>query len=416
MARWESIWALPAAPREEGKRRLPIDAVANAAFWPVALALIVHRVFVLAINGHYTDDFSTVHSALRRFLEGVPVYNENYSYVDPHYLYNPGATLLLSPLALGANITLDRFLFICLNALAIVAGLALLTRLFGFSLRSCVWPASIALAFLTESVRNTLIFANINGVLFLALAAFLWLLVRERLWAAGLVIGLAILVKPIFAPLLFLPLVKAQWPTILGGTAVPVAFNAVAWPIIPGASDYLSRTVPYLGIVRDYSNNSIRGMAIYFGFSPAATLSLLGLIALFVALGVIFLLRYRYADPVMWLSTTSSLLLTGVFLLSSLGQMYYSMLLFPLLFTVFSHVSAAHNPVTWLGAYLALTPDNWASNRWLDVMGWFQTFHATAGWALIVVGISVSSIVWYRAADAYRRPPLSPLPQLPGQP
>ena len=63
--------------------------------WPLAVILIVHRLFVLARTGSVTDDFTTVWSAARRFVDREPVYNEIYEHVDPHYLYNPGATLLL---------------------------------------------------------------------------------------------------------------------------------------------------------------------------------------------------------------------------------------------------------------------------------------------------------------------------------
>src|SRR5699024_6872913 len=136
-----------------------------------------------------------------------------------------GATLLLAPRGMVPGFELARMGFVLVNGAAIIAALALLTRLFSFSLRSLVWPAAITLAFLTESVRNTLVFSNINGVLLLALVGFLWLLLRDRLWAAGLVLGLAILVKPMFLPLLFLPLVKLQWRAVLGGLAVPVIFN-----------------------------------------------------------------------------------------------------------------------------------------------------------------------------------------------
>ena len=100
------------------------NKVANAAAWPIAVLLIVHGVLILAANGSVTDDFSTVYAAVRRFVDGTPVYNETYQHVDPHYLYNPGATLLLSPLGLIDDPTVARTLFVLANAGAIVAALA----------------------------------------------------------------------------------------------------------------------------------------------------------------------------------------------------------------------------------------------------------------------------------------------------
>ena len=101
--RLENLWVartpLTDPATTPGKlRRTPFDRVGRAVAWPLAVVLALHRVFVLALNGSVTDDFTTVHSAVRRSLDGVPVYNEIYHHVDPHYLYNPGATLLLTPL------------------------------------------------------------------------------------------------------------------------------------------------------------------------------------------------------------------------------------------------------------------------------------------------------------------------------
>lgn len=381
-------------PLGQRPRRLRADRIGNAVFWPLAAFLVMHRVFILAFNGAVTDDFSTVYNALRRFLDGVPVYDQNYHHVDPHYLYNPGATLLLSPIGMIPDYDLARTLFILANAAAIVLALALLTRLFGFSLRSLVWPATITFAFLTESVRNTLTFSNVNGLLLLALAAFLWLLLTERLWAAGIILGLAILIKPMFAPLLFLPLVKAQWQTLVGGLAIPVGFNLLAWPLVPAAGDYLSELVPYLGEVRDYANGSLAGMAVYFGMPAVLQTFWFLLFALIGVVGGLTLLRWRYTDPLLWATSTAGLLLTGVFFLSSLGQMYYSMMLFPWILTVVLRHSVFHNWLAWVAAFLFLSPAAWNSQHLVDISRWVTFFGPTIGWALLIVVTAVMAVSW----------------------
>ncbi|MEJ5996881.1 glycosyltransferase family 87 protein [Corynebacterium sp. H130] len=389
------LW-VSSAPSQarDGVRRTPWDLVANVALWPVAVMLVLHRVFVMAINGSVTDDFSTVYYALRRFHDGVPVYNETYHFVDPHYLYSPGATLFLSPLGLQTDFDTARTIFIITNALAIVAALGVLTRLFSYSLRSAIFPFSVVVAYLTEAVQNTLVFSNINGVLLLALASFLSLLYHDKRWAAGLVLGCAILIKPIFAPLLFLPFVKAQWQTVLSAISIPVAFNLAAWPVVPQASDYVTRTMPYLGLTRDFANSSLPGIALYFGMPEWQEKFWFLMFAALIVAGLIGLLRLRYSEALLWLACTSSLLLAGVFFLSSLGQMYYSMLLFPLLFTALLPRSPMHNPVAWLAAYGFLTYDNWNSKEWIDTGRWFTYLLPTTGWALILIVISVTAVVW----------------------
>ena len=87
------------------------DAIFRLILWPIAALIVAHRVCVLAANGHITDDYTTVFLALRRFWDGIPVYSENYSFVDPHYLYNPGATMILSPLALVGHVAVARMVF-----------------------------------------------------------------------------------------------------------------------------------------------------------------------------------------------------------------------------------------------------------------------------------------------------------------
>ncbi|MEJ6012436.1 glycosyltransferase family 87 protein [Corynebacterium sp. H127] len=386
----------PTAPQERPAkpRRTPVDLWGNYALWPIAVFLVFHRVFVLAVNGSVTDDFSTVYYALRRFHEGVPVYNETYHFVDPHYLYSPGATLFLSPLGLQTDFTVARTIFIVLNALAIICALGLLTRLFGYSLRSLIFPGAIVGAFLTEAVRNTLVFSNINGLLLLALVGYLSLLYRDRRWAAGVVLGVAILIKPIFAPLLFLPFVKANWQTIVSALAIPVFFNVLAWQFVPQAGDYVTRTMPYLGEVRDFANSSLPGIATYFGMPNWQEKFWFLVFAFIVIIGLLALLRYRNSQPLLWLVCTSSLLFAGVFFLSSLGQMYYSMLLFPLIFTVLLPRSPMRNPIAWIAAYGFLTADNWNSVEWIDTGRWFTFLLPTVGWALILVVISVTAVMW----------------------
>ncbi|AZA11564.1 glycosyltransferase family 87 protein [Corynebacterium gerontici] len=372
------------------------DARANMALWPIAIMVVLHKIFVFGANGATTDDYSTVYNALRRAITGVPIYSENYDSVVPHYLYNPGATLLLMPLAWTDNLSAARLLFIILNGVCIVLGLWLLARLFGFGNRSCVIPASIALAFMTESVGNTLAFSNINGMLFFALVSYLWAVLRNKKVAAGVILGFMILIKPVFAPLLFIPLVLVWWQPFVAVAAVVIGFNLPAWFILPGTNEYLTRTVPYLRIVRDYSNSSLRGMGVYFDTPSWIIVPLWLGFAVLALFGLAALLRWRNSDGLLWLCTTSSLLLVSAFFLSSLGQMYYSMMLFPLLFTVFLPRSAMHNPLAWLAVYLFLSPSEWYSMfwDWLNVSRFFELFRATYGWGMLIIVISVSALVW----------------------
>ena len=390
--RLDNFWTAPApqgAPTESATRTLsPAARATRAGAWPLAVLLIIHRVFVLARQGSPTDDFTTVWAATRRFVERVPVYNEVYHYVDPHYLYNPGATLLLSPLGLSADPNAVRPLFILANALAIIAALAWCTRLAGRSLRGPVFPIALGLAFATEAVTNTLVFSNINGILLLALTAFLASYRARRFILAGIVLGLAILIKPMFAPLLVLPLMQLQLRTVLAGITVPVLLNAIAWPLTPGAGDYFGRLVPYLGTTRDYANSSLAGFAVFFGMPGWLHGLCFVIFAAAVAVAVLGLARWRFTDEWLWLTCSTAVLLAGVCLLSSLGQAYYTMMLFPAAFTALHKASPFHTGTVWLGLLLCVSPLRFDA----EVMGltgrWLGTFLPTAGWAIFLVAVA----------------------------
>lgn len=392
MNAYRSAWSSPAP---EGPQRW--RAISNAFLWPLALLLVFHRIFAVALPGTVTDDFTTVWSAARRFVLREPVYNEVYHHVDPHYLYNPGATLLLSPLGLVDNMGAIRALFILVDAACIIGGLAWLTRLAGREISSPVFPGAVALAFATEAVTNTLGFSNINGILFLGLVAFLPGLLtegRSSSWAAGMVLGLCILVKPMFAPLLLLPLLRLDWRALAGGIAVPVLFNVVAWPLTPGARDYIDIVAPYLKQTRDYANSSLAGAAVYFGMPGWLHAALFVVFAVAVLAAVVALARFRYTAPWVWAATTAAVLLAGVCLLSSLGQAYYSMMLFPAVFTLSSRLSVFRSPAAWVGIILCLSPLSWVADGHYLAGRWLDTFLPTAGWAIFIV----AAAAWATAA------------------
>ena len=128
--RFDKVWSahspltsgVDLAPSDHGWQSSPrFSKILTAAAWPLAILLVIHRTFITAFNGTATDDFSTVYNALSRALAGSPVYEQAYHHVDPLYLYNPGATLLLLPIRIIDNFEAARYIFIVANSLAIIA-------------------------------------------------------------------------------------------------------------------------------------------------------------------------------------------------------------------------------------------------------------------------------------------------------
>lgn len=376
--------------------------VVRTALWPIAIMSIIHRSYVLTTNGYITDDWAPVYWALRHFRYHEPVYTDVFTEVDPHYLYPPGGTLLMSPFAYIESIFAARNWFIVLNTLAIIAACVLIVRLFKFRLSSPALPALLAAAFVTESVTNTLVFTNINGCILLLEALFFrWLLDGRvsREWLAGIAIGLSLTVKPVLAVLLLLPLLNRQWRALVTAVGVPLALNAVAWPMVVDRGNFIYRTLPYILSTRDYFNSSVLGNGIYYGL-PMWLIAALRV--LFVALAAVSLwLLYRYyrtRDQLMWMLTSSGVLLIASWLVLSLAQGYYSMMVFPFLMTVVLPNSVLRNWPAWLATYGFLTLDRWLMWRWPTTGRFLEYMKITYGWSLMLV--VVFCVLYFRYLDA----------------
>ncbi|WP_237172801.1 glycosyltransferase family 87 protein [Prescottella equi] len=360
--------------------------VINFVMWPLAVMTVIHRIVVKAVNGSITDDYAPVYNAALAFLNRQDVYTANFNSVDPHYLYPPSGTMLLAPIAI-LDPEKSRWLFILANAIAVIIALFVLLKMFDLAWNSIAAPILIFAAFSTETVSNTLIFSNINGLILLAEVAFLALLLRRRdLWA-GTAIGLTFAIKPILAPLLLLPLVRGQWKVFVTAVGIPLVLMAVAWPLAADPMAFIEHTFPYLMESRDYFNSAIVGNGTYFGLPVAMIWALRIAFAAMGAVSLWLLYRYYRHDELFFVTTTAGLLMVGSFLLLSLGQMYYSMLLFPLLMTVVLRNSVMRNWPAWLAAYGFLSADTWFSSRFVEEGRAVEYLKPTYGWSLLLIVI-----------------------------
>jgi len=375
--------------------------VVRSVLWPIAIVSVIHRSYVLGTNGYITDDFGPVYRAVSNFRRGLDIYNEHYDQVDPHYLYPPGGTLLLSPFGY-LPVTAARYWFITINTIAIVVAAYFLLRLFKYTLASAAAPALLLAMFCTESVTNTLVFTNINGCMLLCEVLFLrWLLDGKvnNQWLAGVAIGLTLVIKPSLAPLLLLPLLNRQWRALVTAFGVPLLFNVAAWPLVSDPAGFIRNTVPYIFSARDYFNSSIVGNGVYYGLPTWLILSLRIVFGL-LAVGSLWLLYryYRDRDPLFWMLTSSGVLLIGSFLVLSLGQAYYSMMLFPFLMTVVLPNSVLRNWPAWLAIYGFMTMDRWLLIYWVTTGRYLEYMKITYGWSLMLV--VVFCVLLFRYLDA----------------
>jgi arabinofuranan 3-O-arabinosyltransferase len=375
--------------------------VLRSILWPIAILSVIHRSYVLATNGYITDDFAPVYRAVVNFKLGLDIYNEHFNHVDPHYLYPPGGTLIMAPFGY-LPVDASRYWFLFFNTLAIVLAAYFLLRLFKFSLASVAAPALLLAMFCTENVTNTLVFGNINGcVLLLEVLFFRWLLDgnKNHEWWAGVAIGLTLVVKPLLAPLLLLPLLNRQWRALVTAFVVPLVFNIVGWQLVKDPMSFVTRTLPYIFSTRDYFNSSILGNGVYYGL-PMWLILLLRFVFAALAVASLWLLYryYRERDPLFWMLTSSGVLLVASWLVLSLGQGYYSMMLFPFLMTVVLPNSAIRSWVAWLAIYGFMTMDRWLLGHWPSTGRALEYLKITYGWSLILV--VVFAVLYFRYLDA----------------
>ena len=375
--------------------------VLRTILWPLAILFIIHRSYVLATNGYITDDYGPVYRAVSNFRRGLDIYNEHFDYVDPHYLYPPGGTLLMAPFGY-LPVDASRYWFIFFNTVAMIIAAYLLIRLFKFTVTSVAFPALLAAMFCTEAVVNTLVFANINGIiLLLEVLFFRWMLDGKsgHQWWAGVAVGLSLVVKPLLAPLLLLPLLNRQWRVLVTAVAVPLVFNLAAMPLVADPMNFYWKTLPYIFSARDYFNSSILGNGLYYGL-PMWLIVLLRIIFGLLAVGALWLLYryYRTRDPLFWFMTSSGVLLIASWLVLSLGQAYYSMALFPFLMTVVLRNSVIRNWPAWLAVYGFLSADKWLLQYWPTTGRALEYLRVTWGWSLMLA--VVFAVLYFRYLDA----------------
>ncbi len=376
--------------------------VIKFALWPLAIMTVIHRVFIRAVDGDITDDFNPVYQAALAFLNRQPVYTANFDSVDPHYLYQPSATLLLSPLAV-IDPERSRWLFIIASTVAILLALYILLRIFGYRLDFVAAPALLLAAFVSETVTNTLVFTNFNGFVLLGEVAFIGYLLKRKDLSAGVAMGLTLAIKPMLAPLLLLPLMTRQWKVFITAIAIPVVTMAIAWPLSVDPMNFIDRTLPYLLQTRDYFNSAVVGNGLYYGLPDLLVLAIRAVLGIMVLVSLWLLYRYCREDRLFFFATASGVILTAHWLLGSLGQMYYSMMLFPLLMTVVLRNSVIRNWPAWLAIYGFMNADRWLSGRWIEPGRALDYLRTTFGWALLIVVVFGVLVGRYLAARQDRR-------------
>ena len=163
--------------------------------------------------------------------------------------------------------------------------------------------------------------------------------------------------------------------------------------------NFVTETLRYIVTTRDYFNSSIAGNGLYYGLPTWLILLLQLTFAVLAVLSLWLLYKYyRTRDPLLWMMTSSGVLLITSFLVLSLGQGYYSMMLFPFLMTVALRNSVIRNWPAWVAIYGFMSVDKWLLGHWPSTGRFLEYMKVTYGWCLMLIVVFV--VLYFRYLDA----------------
>lgn len=124
----------------------------TVGLWIIAIVAVLAT--VSSSIHEYTDDFNNVYQSLRNFVTGENVYWEDYyGNNDPHYLYSPAATVILSPFALIGHYGMAHVVFSGINAACVVGAVILMFKYLGMRLDDWKLPTALLMMFVTANVQ-----------------------------------------------------------------------------------------------------------------------------------------------------------------------------------------------------------------------------------------------------------------------
>ncbi|WP_406332304.1 glycosyltransferase family 87 protein [Streptomyces sp. NBC_00203] len=337
-------------------RRAPRHACAV-----LAAVLCLRVVNVARATSDGGMDNAIVVRAARTWLDGGS------PYADPHFLYLPGAVLAAVPQALLPLSALRVLVPLTVTAL-LVAGWACALRVHEISWRSrfaVLGLTALALGFAPFGHLVTL--GNWTVTAAAALPLGLLCAVRGRWVLAGAVIGTAIVLKPLLAPMALLFVLARRWRGLAALVLVPAVVSGGAALLMPDPAGFVTRTLPFL--LRGH-DNFVR----QYEASPGAVLTRLGVpqgaaasLALAAAGAGVWCAyrRWNRADPgPLRLVETAATLMLSAFLVSRPSYDHYLLVVLPLLLAGVPHPgSVARSPWFWLALLPQVPGFSWP---WLE--------------------------------------------------
>ncbi|MGW0530820.1 glycosyltransferase family 87 protein [Streptomyces sp. NPDC003032] len=308
-------------------------------------------------------------------------------YADRHFLYLPGAVLAAVPQALLPT-AVARFLVPAGVTAGLVAGWVCALRLYEVSWRSRFAAYGLLGLVLGFAPFGHLVeLGNWTVASAVALPPALLLVCRGRWVAAGVVIGAAVAVKPLLAPVVLLFVFAGRWRGLGAAVAVPAVVSLGAALVMPDPAGFFTRTLPFLlrgddAFVRLYEASPAAVLA-RLGVPPSAAALLAGSAA---AAGVwCAWRRWRRGDagPSRGVECATMLMLSA-FLVSRPSYDHYLLVVLPLLLAgVLTAGAPGRSPWFWVALVPQVPGFTWP---WLEP-GTRRAFKDAATLCLLAVTV-----------------------------
>jgi arabinofuranan 3-O-arabinosyltransferase len=234
---------------------------------------------------------------------------------------------------------------------------------------------------------------NVNGLMLALQCGFLVAAASGRWNLAGWLLGGALAVKPVLAPLVLVPLLWGHWGSAIRAVCLPAAAALAGLALTAGRSDFFDLTVPHL-MQGKAESASIMGVADAWGAPDQLALLLrLAVVALAV---VLVRLRLRGGDRgVSALVDVSSILLLAAFLIASYSWTTYVLYLIPLFLAVALALSWMPAWGLWAGIALLGTAE---TLLWWNKGEFAAKLAATRGsLGFVLIFAALAAGIWARS-------------------
>ncbi|MEU6120491.1 glycosyltransferase family 87 protein [Streptomyces sp. NPDC047123] len=318
-------------------------------------------------------------------------------YADRHFLYLPGAVLAAVPQALLPTAVV-RYLVPAGVSAGLVVGWACALRIHGVAWRSRFAAYGLlALALGFAPFGHLVQLGNWTVGSAAALPLALLLACRGRWVAAALVIGAAVAVKPLLAPVVLLFVLARRWRALAVAVGVPAVVSVGAALLMPDPAGFFTRTLPFL----------LRGEDSFvrlYEASPSAVLARLGvpqagatLLAGCAALAGLWCAWRRWergdAGPARVVDCAVMLMLSA-FLVSRPSYDHYLLVVLPLLLAgALTPGAVARRPWFWVALVPQVPGFGWpglepVTRRAFKDAVTLCLLAATAGWACVTGAVA----------------------------